>query len=56
MKETMCEDMTFNEFVSWATGHVFNGLIVGGTNEMKNCMHTVIAQVCLNKVFGGAKK
>lgn len=43
------QDMTFDEFVDWATMEVHSGLLEG---KLKGKVHFVISQALNNKVFG----
>ena len=33
---------TFDKFISWAMNHVFDGLITGGTKEMKARLQMIV--------------
>jgi len=47
------DEMTFEEFVTWATAHVFFG--IGEGHKLRDLMWVVISQATQNKVFGSAK-
>lgn len=47
-------EMTFDEFVSWATAHILFGVAEGG--KLRDLVWSVVNQVTLNEVFGGQRK
>lgn len=55
-KEKWATEMEFEEFVTWATREIFDGLITGGGKEMKSRVHVVMQQAALNEVWGGNRK
>lgn len=47
------DEMTFDEFVSWATGYVLFG--IGDGTKLRELIFVVVNQSALNKVWGGQK-
>lgn len=48
--------MDFNDFVTWAQGHIFEALLDGGVKEMRRATYTVVLCAKSNEVFGGADR
>lgn len=45
------DDMTFNQFLDWATG--FTLIKLGSGDSLRNIIHSIICCLLNNKVFGG---
>ena len=47
------DEMTFNEFKTWAAGYILFG--IGEGASLQSLVHTIINATARNKVFGGDK-
>jgi hypothetical protein len=53
-KEKPAIEMSFDEFVTWATAKVLFG--IGEGQKLRDLMWLIIHQAVMNEIFGGQKR